>query len=118
MNREQILKKTNDVAAALIYEKGYISPVDLFLKMEVITSKDYEDWRMGKIPYLEKVTSGGLGKLNTILTALKAYAASEGLKPSRTVYNKWGKGAKKKLRFSKRGLAHVELRYETHYVKQ
>lgn len=102
----------------LIHEKGYISPVDLFLKMEVITPRDYEDWRMGRITYLERVTRGVRGKLNTILIELKAYAVREGLKPSKTVYNKWGKGAKQKLRFTKSGLPHVENLYETHYIKK
>ena len=38
---------------------------------------------MGRISYLEKVTSGGLGKLNTILSELRAYARSQGWYPSK-----------------------------------
>ncbi len=102
----------------LVAEKGYVSPVDLFIKMKVISSQDYQDWRMGRIAYLEKVTSGGLGKLNTILGELRAYAHSQGWYPSKTVYNKWGKGYKKRLRFSKSGRSNLEEIYATHYVKR
>ena len=118
MNREEIRKKTRAAATSLIFEKGYVSPVDLFIRMEVITSQNYQDWRMGRIAYLEKVTAGGLGKLNTILGELQIYARSQGWYPSKTVYNKWGKGAKKPLRFSKSGRPNVEELYATHYVKR
>ena len=118
MNRAEIRKKTRAAATELIYEKGYVSPVDLFIMMQVISPQDYQDWRMGRIAYLEKITSGGLGKLNTILSELGAYARSQGWYPSKTVYNKWGKGHKKGLRFSKSGRSAIEDVYSTHYVKR
>ncbi len=73
---------------------------------------------MGRIAYLEKVAAGGLGKLNTILGELRTYARSQGWYPSKTVYNKWGKGAKNRLRFSKSGRPNLEELYATHYVKK
>ncbi len=60
------------------------------------------------VPYLEKITACGLGKLNTILKTLRVLAAEQGLKPSLTVYKKWGKGKKIKLRFSKTGSLYME----------
>jgi len=117
MNRAEIRKKTRAAATSLVFEKGYVSPVDLLIRMEVISPQNYQDWRMGRIAYLEKVTAGGLGKLNTILGELESYARSQGWYPSKTVYNKWGKGAKKRLRFSKSGRPNVEEIYATHYVK-
>jgi hypothetical protein len=44
----------------LVGEKGYASPLDLFLKMEKITPKLVEEWRFGKVPYLERVLHGSL----------------------------------------------------------
>ncbi len=118
MNRAEIRKKTRAAATDLVTEKGYVSPVDLFIKMKVISPQDHQDWRMGRIAYLEKVTSGGLGKLNTILEELRAYARYQGWYPSKTAYNKWGKGHKKRLRFSKSGRSNLEEIYATHYVKR
>jgi len=118
MNRAEIRKKTRTAVTDLVAEKGYVSPVDLFISMRVISPQVYRDWRMGKIAYLEKVAAGGLGKLNTILDELRACALSRGLYPSRTVYNKWGKGHKKRLRFSKSGRPNLEEIYSTHYVKR
>jgi hypothetical protein len=77
----------------------------------------YEDWRMGRVPYLEKVTACGLGKLNIILKTLSALATEQGLKPSLSVYKKWGKGKIIRLRLSKTGNPHMENKYATHYCQ-
>ena len=117
MNKIEIIKKTRAVAAELLQERGYIAPVEVLIKMSVMSAKAYDDWRMGRIPYLEKVTACGLGKLNTILKSLHSFAAEHGLKPSLSVYNKWGKGQKIRLRFSKTGSPYMEKLYATHYIK-
>ncbi|MFD1850913.1 hypothetical protein [Oceanobacillus bengalensis] len=103
-------------ATELIKEKGYVSPVDLFVKMERLTQKQAEDWRFKRIPYLERVVIGNLSKLNNILKILEKYAREKNLKPSITVYKSWGKGPKKLLRFSKTANPHLEELYSTHYV--
>lgn len=103
MNKIEITKKTRAAAADLLRERGYIAPVDVLMKMDVVSAKAYEDWRMGRIPHLEKITACGLGKLNTILKTLRVLAAEQGLKPALTVYKKWGKGKKISLRFRKTG---------------
>ena len=117
MNKTDISKKTRSVAAVLLRERGYIAPVEVLVKMEVVSPIAYEDWRMGRVPYLEKVTACGLGKLNTILKTLRVLAAEQGLKPSLTDYKKWGKGKKIKLRFSKTGSPYMEELYATHYCR-
>lgn len=117
MNEADINKKTRSVAALLLRERGYIAPVEVLLKMEVLSPTAYEGWRMGRVPYLEKVTACGLGKLNTILKTLRVLAAEQGLKPSLTVYKKWGKGKKSRLRFSKTGSPYMEELYATHYCR-
>jgi hypothetical protein len=101
----------------LIEEKGYISPIDLYVRMEWLTMKQVEDWRFKRITYLERVTACSLTKLNHTLSALQTFAHEQKLKPSKTVYKSWGKGPKKQLRFSKTGNPHMEDRYATHYVR-
>ncbi len=115
MNSTDLSKKTRSVAAILLKERGYIAPVEVLVKMDVVSPIAYENWRMGRVPYLEKVTACGLGKLNTILKTLRALATEQELKPSLTVYKKWGKGKKIRLRFSKTGSPYMEEQYATHY---
>jgi len=118
VSRHNLRKRVWECAGQLIAEKGYVSPVELLLKMERLSPKQVEDWRFRRIPYLERVTNGNLGKMNTILLMLREFARSAQLKPSLTVYMSWGKGPKQRLRFSKYGSCPVEEMYATHYVLQ
>lgn len=94
-----------------------MSPVDLFLSLGVLSETSHQDWRKGRIPYLERVCRGSLPLLNTIMRELRSFAAAEKLKASFTVYNKWGKGPKRRLRFSKSGEQPIEAAYSTHCIR-
>jgi hypothetical protein len=117
MSKQDIEKRVYDCSSKLIMEKGFVSPVELLIRMEIITREASEEWRFRKIPYLERVTIGNLGKLNHILMALRKFAKEQNLKPSITVYQSWGKGTKERLRFSKTGSQYMEDMYSTHYVR-
>lgn len=105
------------MASSTLKEEIYISPVGLLMKIGVLSAKDYEDWRFGRVSYLEKVCKANLSKLSFIMKELRVYALENQLKPSWTAYNRWGvKGKKIPLRFSKSGDAFIEKTYLTHYV--
>ncbi|ACL19640.1 hypothetical protein DesLBE_1787 [Desulfitobacterium sp. LBE] len=117
MNNEELKHKIHSMASSTLTEEIYISPVGLLMKIGVLSAKDYEDWRCGRVPYLEKVCKANLRKLSFIMKELRAYALENQLKPSWTAYNRWGvKGKKIPLRFSKSGDALIEKAYATHYV--
>lgn len=84
--------------------------------MGKVAPKQVEDWRFGRVPYLERVVQGSLGKCSSILAFMRETAEEMGLKASYTAYMKWGKGPKQHLRFSKSGNPHIERQYATHYV--
>ena len=48
------------------YEKGYVCALDILLQLEYLTKKDYEDWRFGRVDYLEKVCNINLSKMTLI----------------------------------------------------
>ena len=35
-------------------ERGYATPVDVLMDIGVLPQKKYEDWRFGRVTYLEK----------------------------------------------------------------
>src|SRR5437773_9655543 len=61
-------------AGNLLQEKGYIAPVDLFIRMGLLFPKSAEDWRRGRIPYLERVIRCNLSKASRILRILRMHA--------------------------------------------
>jgi hypothetical protein len=103
---------------ALIGEKGYAAPADVLITIGALSKDDYENWRFGRVDYLERVCEVDLKKLSSINREIRAYAQKHGLKPSWTDYRKWGKGENRRLRFSKSGDEQVERLYATHYVGQ
>jgi hypothetical protein len=93
-----------------------VCAVDILIQLNYLTKKDYEDWRFGRIEYLEKVCNINLSKLTLINKLIRKYSTELGLKGSWTGYNKYGKGVKRRLRFSKSGDKNIEDRYATHYI--
>ena len=86
------------------------------MKLDYLSMKDYEDWRFGRVDYLEKVCNANLSKLTLINKSIRKIAIDLKLIPSWTAYNKFGKGEKYKLKFSKSGNKNIEEAYATHYI--
>ena len=116
MNNTDLRNKIQIIGKEIIEEKGYLSSIDVLLKLEYLSEKDYENWRFGKIEYLEKVCGVNLKKLSTINKTIKEISGQWNLKKSWTAYNKYGKGKKTRLRFSKSGNEQIEDAYATHYI--
>lgn len=112
MKDDEIQKKVNAVMDGQIFHRGYAVPVDL----NVLEKKSYPDWRDGRVPCLEKVCHMNLSKLSKAMHAIRRYAYEHHLRPSYTVYKKYGKG-NQELCFSRNGRADVERNYATHYLK-
>src|SRR4030042_3892112 len=100
----------------LLKKSKVIIPVEVLIQTGNLTKENYENWRFGRIPYLEKVIACNLSAITRKLGILKYYAISSGLKPSKTVYKSWGKREKVLLKFSKTGNEFIEELYSTHYI--
>jgi hypothetical protein len=99
-----------------LQQKGYAAPAEVLMDIGVLAKRDYEEWRFGKVPFLEKVCHANLRQLSEIMREIRAYAATNNLKPSWTFYHQYGQNKKNKLRFSKSGDEKIEAAYATHYV--
>ncbi len=86
------------------------------MEMGHLSKKQHDDWRMGRVAYLEQIIALNLNKITAICRAIHASAARGKLKPSWTAYVKWGKGARTPLRFTKSGDPKLERLWATHYL--
>lgn len=93
-----------------------VAPVDVLIGIGILDPKRLEDWRFGRVPYLEKVIVCNLTRLSRILRILRFHAHDLNLKPSTTVYMSWGKGPKQRLRFTKTGDSGLEEAYSRHFI--
>ena len=116
MNNAELDKEVKRLVHFNRYEKGFVCAIDILLQLNYLTEKDYENWRIGRVDYLEKVCNTNLSKLTLINKLIKKYSTELDLKSSWTGYNQFGKGIKRRLRFSKSGDKSIEDRYSTHYT--
>ncbi len=100
----------------ILERDNVVSPVDVLAGMGLLTREHLEDWRRGRVPYLERVIDGNLTRLSRLLRILQFHAHDLNLKPSWTAYMRWGKGPKQQLRFTKTGDPKLEEVYATHFV--
>lgn len=103
-------------AEEALFQKGCVRAIDIFVGMRVLEPTQVQDWKNGKIPYLEKVIQGNLHKINVAMKCFRSWAIRKNLKPSETVYQLRKKGLKKLLQFSKTNHPLLEKAYQTHYV--
>jgi hypothetical protein len=116
--KDKYYNKVTNAVHEILVEQDFVSPVDVFIKLDYLKKEDYEDWRFARIPHLEKVIQCNLSKANRVLRILRIHAEDIGLKESKTVYKKWGKGKNRIiLHFSKYRDQNVENSYSTHYIK-
>ena len=90
MNGNEFMKnligKVHDSMYRQCKSKGFASPVDVLIDIGVLDKRKYDDWRHGRVPYLEAVCTVNLHKLSEIMKVVRAYAAANSLKPSFTDY--------------------------------
>ena len=108
----RIVKATED----LLREKGFVAPIELFIRMDLLSPASVEDWRRGRIPYLERAIECNLSKAARILRILRMHAHDLDLRPVSTVYKRWTKGPRMLLQFSKTDDRAVEEAYARHFL--
>jgi hypothetical protein len=100
----------------LLQRGKVVTPVEVLVGMELLTREHLEDWRCGRVRYLEAVIHCNLNRLGRLLRILRFHAHDLNLKPSWTAYLRHGKGPKHRLRFTKTGDTRLEEAYATLFV--
>jgi hypothetical protein len=102
---------------AELKSQNFVAPIQVFLSMGLLETQDIDNWRKGRIPYLEKVVRCNLAKASRILRILRFHADDLNLNPSATAYQRKTARGKISLRFSKSGERNIEEAYARHFVR-
>ena len=116
MNRQQLEAKVISICNQCIAQKQYVSAIDLLLGLGYLSPTILEDWRRGRIPYLEQRLQANLGKLSFAMQAFRQWALKNGLLPRETAYVQKATSHTIHLIFSKSGDDNIEKMYRTHYI--
>ena len=72
--------------ASILARGNVVAPVDVLVRMRVIDPRRLEDWRRGRVPYLERVIQDNLTRLSRLLQILQFHTHNLNLVPSWTAY--------------------------------
>jgi hypothetical protein len=113
--RERLERRVIEAAEAAMAARKYVTAIDVLVGLGWLRPPHVEQWRQGRIDYLERVTQADLRKVSRARSVFRSWALDRGLKPSETAYVARSRG-RPPLRFSKSGDAGIERAYGTHWI--
>jgi hypothetical protein len=116
--KDPLFPRIERTVTAILAAGDVVAPVDVLVRMDILRREQVDEWRAGRVPYLERVIQGSLPRLSRLLRILALHAHALGLEPSTTVYVRWGKEARERLRFSKTSDPNLEAAYSRHFVRK
>lgn len=114
MNRQQLEKRVRKIAETVLKEYHYVSAIDILLGIGYLHMAHVNDWRKGRIFYLERVIQVGLNKVSYAMKCFRQWALQKDLEPSEIKYMVITQASKMVLQFSKSGKPSIEMVYRTH----
>lgn len=114
-NRTDLERRVVRAAEAALAERKFVTAIDVLVGVGWLQPARLDEWRRGRVDYLERVVIASLGKISTAMRCFQGWAKARGLKPSETGYVARTRD-RRQLRFSKSGDPAVELAYRTHWV--
>ena len=82
MNEKELIGKIHSSMYHQLRTCGYAAPVDVLMDTGILPKQKYEDWRFGRVRYLEAVCNANLKRLSFVLHQMRVYAQAHGLKQS------------------------------------
>ena len=101
----------------ILARRGFVSPTEVFVEMGLLSANAIEEWRLGRLPFLERAIQCNLSKASRILRLLRMHAHDLNLRPSVAVYIRKTRGGRLRLRFTKSGNLKLEEAYARHFIK-
>lgn len=62
MTEKELIGKVHSAVYHQCQRRGYAAPVDVLMEVGVLPKQKYEDWRFGRVDYLERVCTVNLRK--------------------------------------------------------
>lgn len=121
MKDSELIEKVHSAVYHQCQRRGYAAPVDMLTEIGVLSKQKYEEWRFGKIPYLEQACTCNYRQLSTVIWQICGYAKRQDCSSliaitSGGVKKRYGHKQVIPLRFSKSGRQEIEWAYTAHYV--
>lgn len=114
--QEDLKQRVIRAAEATLARQLYVSAIDILIGIGLLAPAQVQDWRKGRIDFLERAIQANLKKISLALAMFRHWAIAKGLRPSETRYLRSTRSGSVDLQFSKSGDPAIEKSYRTHYV--
>jgi hypothetical protein len=114
-NGSKVEQRVVRAAEAALGERKFVTAIDVLVGVGWLEPRRVDEWRQGRVDYLERVVIASLGKISTAMQCFRRWAKARGLEPSETGYVARTRD-RRPLRFSKSGDPGIERAYRTHWV--
>ena len=104
---DPLFPRIERAVAAILATTKIVTPIDVLVRLDLLAPVRVDDWRQGRLPYLERAINCNLTRLSRILRILRFHAHDLNLVPVAGVYPQ---------RFSKTGDRGIEAAYARHFV--
>ena len=113
---DPLFPKISRVVAIILEKDKVVRPIDVLIGMQLLSRSDLEEWRRGRVPYLEKVIDCNLTRLSRLLRILQFHVHDLNLVASDATYIRPDREQERHLRFTKTGDAKLERTYSMHFT--
>ena len=115
-NKETLKNRVIQAAETALQRQNYVSAIDVFQGVGVLTPDSVIEWKKGELPYLERAIRLNLKKISLSMKFFRIWAQEKGLYPSQTGYLSKSVSERHRLIFSKSASPNIEKSYRTHFV--
>jgi hypothetical protein len=86
MGKKTIEERVVSAAESALATDKYVSAIEVMARIGWLQQARIDEWRQGRLPYLEAGIQAGLGKVSEAMRVFRKWAVGKGLTPSETVY--------------------------------
>lgn len=105
---DTLFPRVERAVGELLRDGRPVSAPEVFVRMGMLPPAELAEWRQGRVPYLERVIQGSLGKINRVLRIISLHVHDLQLLPAPPHVAGLVKFKGRALRFSKTGDPGVE----------
>jgi hypothetical protein len=116
LDKKALKDRVIRAAEAALARQNYVSAIDVLTGMGLLAPTHVENWRNGRIDYLEPAIQGSPEKISFSMGEFRRWAEAKGLRPSETRYVRQTREGIQNLQFSSSGDQAVEQFFRIHFV--
>lgn len=110
-----VRERVERAAEAALQAQGYVSLIEVLMRLQWLPYPHVERWRQGRIECLETMIQAKADKLAAAVRVLDEWTRARGLQPRETAYLARARDHRP-LRFSVAGTPEIEQLYRTHWL--